>query len=107
MFLDVQRRQGAKNQSILDKNPQELLNDIIEGVKYSFPNCSNGEHECFTKIEGQRFTAKGPNQQTARLNVVKIILKNIFNINFVNPQITDTSSPSIVPVESFEDKVER
>lgn len=92
---------------MLDKNPQELLNDIIEGVKYSFSNCPNREHECLTKIEGKCFTGRGSTQQAARLNVVKIILKNIFNINFDNPRIFETPSPAVLPVESFEDKVER
>lgn len=85
-FSDVRKRLAAKKQTLQDKNPQDLLNDIIEGVKYCFLTYPNGEHECLAKIEGQFFSGKGSSQRAARFQSITKILKNIFDISIDQSQ---------------------
>lgn len=104
--LDVQQRQAAKNQLLQHKEPNELLNDIIEGVKYSYIDVPNEGSTCLAKIDGQHFFGKGSNQQAARLESVKLILKSIFNIGFDQPPVTVVKELSINANDKFEDIVE-
>lgn len=102
-FPDVRKRQAAKKQTLLDKKPLELLNDIIEGVKYCYLSYPNGDHECLAKIHGQCFSGKCTSLRAAQLKSVKKILKNIFEIDF------DPSSAilSTVAYDRFGDEIER
>lgn len=115
LFSDVQKRQADKKQTLHDKNPLELLNDIVEGVKYFFVNYPNGGIECLAKVHGQCFSGRGSSQHTARLQSIKQILLNIFNINLDEPQASQTSAisrqnsiqSSIRTNHKFGDEIER
>lgn len=88
-FSDVRKRLAAQKQTLQDKNPQQLLNEIIEGVKYYSLNYPNGEHELDrAKIEGQYFFGKGSSQRAGRLQtqIITKNLKNIFDISFDQPE---------------------
>ncbi|KAG4072781.1 hypothetical protein HA402_005258 [Bradysia odoriphaga] len=86
-LTNVQKRLAAKNQILQDKMPLELLNDIIEGVKYSFLSLPSGDHKCVAKIEGQFFYGIGSSLNAARLQSVKVILKSIFGIAYDQPAV--------------------
>lgn len=112
LFSDVQKRQAEKNQTLHDKNPHELLNDIVEGVKYCFVNYANGGIECLAKVHGQCFSGRGSSQQAARLQSIKKILRNIFNIDLDQPQASTISrqnsiQSSIRTNYKFGDEIER
>ncbi|XP_037044067.1 double-stranded RNA-specific editase Adar-like [Bradysia coprophila] len=103
-LTNVQKRLAAKNQILHDKMPLELLNDIIEGVKYSFLNLPSGDHKCIAKIEGQSFYGIGSSLNAARLQSVKVILKSIFGIAYDQPAVI--TELSINANDKFGDMIE-
>lgn len=104
---DVQKRQADKNKTLQDKEPHDLLNNIIEGVKYCVSDYPNGESECHVKIKGKSFSEKGSSRQDAREKCVKMILRSIFNINFDKPvEPHPVSSLSVQASTSSSDKFE-
>lgn len=90
-------RLAAKHQTLQNKKPQQLLNDIIEGVRFSSSRrLSDGKFECVAKIEGVCFAGESSNEETAKLECIKTILRRVFDIHYDKPQcISEPSTHQI------------
>ncbi|KAJ6641387.1 Double-stranded RNA-specific editase 1, partial [Pseudolycoriella hygida] len=101
---NVKRRLADKKRTFHDKRPHELLNDIIEGVKFVYITCGKRKNiVCAACVEGACFYGKGSNQQAATLESVKRILKEVLDISLDPPESPVASNETN---DKFEDRVE-